>query len=106
MYRIKLRRTADGLGLVLNERDVARLCLAEGDELVVSEVLRTPAYQPEPTVLPESTPAGSEEDRGAETPAPPTETQATPPPPAPKPDPAARPDQTEIDKSAFRRLAR
>ncbi len=43
MYRVRLRRTADGLGLVLSDRAVARLCLEEGDELVITEIVRNSA---------------------------------------------------------------
>lgn len=100
MYRIKLRRTADGLGLVLSARDVARLCLAEGDELVVAEVIRTPAYQPE----------GADGDL-FDAPATPAEPAALPLRAGEAPRPRAptlsdRPDQTELDKLAFRKLAR
>lgn len=86
MYRLRLRMTPDGLGFVIGDRDVARLCLAEGDELVVAEIVRNPAVAPV-------------EPRPAE----PSAAVALAPV---APTLGDRPEQTARDKSAFRTLGR
>lgn len=104
MYRIKLHRSPDGTGLVLSERDVARFCLAEGDELVVSEVVHNPAFQPEteePAPVETATPPDAPAAREA-LPEPPE----APSPAAPRAEDSLSAEKTEFDKSAFRRLAR
>lgn len=88
MYRVKLKMTDQGLGLLIADRDVARLCLGEGDELVIAEVVRHPAGSPE-TAEPDPEPAPRRPGRGN-----------------PAPTLSERPEQTERDKSAFRNLAR
>ncbi|MEL6217823.1 MAG: hypothetical protein AAFR79_05070 [Pseudomonadota bacterium] len=123
MYRVKLERTADGGGLVLSARDAARLCLTEGDELVVAEVIHRPAYLPEGAEDPPR--AQRHRPAPASDPAPPLElgpplepppqvapdgtARRIPPAPPPEAEPMPQretPNQTEIDKSAFRKLAR
>ncbi len=88
MYRVKLKMIDGGLGLLIADRDVARLCLGEGDELVIAEVVRHPA-------------GGCEAEGEAPEPAPRRPGRGNPAPTL-----SERPEQTERDKSAFRNLAR
>ncbi|GMG83193.1 hypothetical protein LNKW23_24060 [Paralimibaculum aggregatum] len=109
MYRVKLRAIGDGLGLLISDRDVARLCLGDGDELVIAEVVRRPAVDsglpaPSPSLrAPRESPLFTAEQ-------PPAQVNgahaAAGSPPEAAPTLAEHPEQTERDKSAFRRLAR
>lgn len=68
MYRVKVRVVGDGLGLVISDRDVARLCLGEGDEIVIAEVIRNPAVgtvavEADPPSPPEPAPRSMETPR-------------------------------------------
>jgi hypothetical protein len=88
MYRIKVRLSEDGVTVILHPRDVMRLCLGDGDELVVQEVVRHPAHETgEPAAEP--APAAPAVARGN------------------APLALSRPsaEGLERDKSAFRKLA-
>lgn len=101
MYRLTLRMTRDGLGFYVSERDVARLCLGEGDQLVVAEVVRVPAGGVAALPLAEHGDASP-----AEPARPPEAVPRSASPSASAPTLEERPEQTERDRTAFRRLVR
>ncbi len=91
MYRVRVRKTADGLGLVLSDRAVARLCLEEGDEIVIAEIVRHSAI--------DGVEDAAETGGAAPVSGPPAR-------PAAETAPGPRAGASERDLAAFRRLGR
>ena len=97
-YRISVRLSPDGRTVMLSQRDAALLCLADGDELVISRVVHN-AHTLRGRPLPEveaPPPAANDAAPAVEAAAP----GARPAPPRPSED------EIEATKRVFRRLGR